>query len=455
MDKIFIVLAIFVSSIFALNEEYQFDATEIQILKSFDIDESFLSDPILDKMKSSLETHQKERFLERLNNANILIPLLKDKINEAGIPSAFLYLAMAESNFSLKAYSNKRAVGLWQFMPQTAKRYNLTVDLYVDERRDILKSTDAAIAYLKGLYEYYDKWYLAILSYNCGEGRVMEGIIRASIDKYIAQHPTKKNSNEVKRLRNTLAQVKKGRVYIKSALQEVEKLDIDIELSDLLKVQKNVKRQYLPKESRYYIRKIVAYASMANKYQYLNNGDSSYILNRGHASPLITVPLSGGVHLGEIASFIGMPLKELMEYNRHLNYKLTPTYAKEYNIYIPYDRLAFFKESYKEGNSDKKYLIHKVAKGDNLGFIGKKYGIDYKIIKSYNNLTTNMLSLNQKLIIPIFVGKSGQKSIHTVRRGDTIGSISKQYQTTIDRLVRDNSLSNNGLIKIGDKLVIN
>jgi membrane-bound lytic murein transglycosylase D len=456
-----IVLFIFISvtSLFASFNEYDYHTKDIEILKSFDIDESFLSDKGFIKVQNSLETHRKDIFIKRLDNAYMLIPMLKQKIKEADIPESFLYLAMAESNFLLKAYSRKRASGLWQFMPRTGKRYGLDINLYVDERRDMMKSTDAAITYLKRLHTYYDKWYLAILSYNCGEGRVAEAILRSSIDKYINENPTRKNSYEVKYLKNYLKKVRKGRVYISSVLDKTEKmLGVDVELSDLMRVQKKVRRQYLPRESRHYIRKIVAYATMANRVNYMTEEESDHLLNHASVTPITSVTIKGGVHLSYIADAAQMNLDELSYLNGHLNYALTPTYSKEYQVYLPYEKLATFKENYDPSTIQNRYVIHKVSKGDNLGYIGRKYGINYKIIKSYNNLRSDMLSLNQKLIIPILndneVAVYKTKS-YIVKSGDTVSSISRKYQTTVNQIVKDNNLESDGSIKIGDTLVIN
>ena len=457
MNKIVILILSLNLIVFASFVEYNYDNRDLEVLSSFDIDSSFINDKTYLKLKNSIQTDQKEIFLKRLDNAHLLIPLLKQKIKDAHIPESFLYLAMAESNFSLRAYSKKRAVGLWQFMPATAKRYKLNVNMYVDERRDILKSTDAAIAYLKNLHDYYDKWYLAILSYNCGEGRVMEAIIRASIDKYVGHNKELRKSSKVIKMKKLLKRLKKGRVYIKTALKEIQILNVQVNLNDLLKVQKRVRRQYLPNESRYYIRKILAYATMATEVKYLTDDGSEYLLNRGLTIPITHVTLKGGIHLGEVAASIDMPLGELMEYNKHLNYKLTPTYAKSYNIYIPYNKLAYFKSNYNPNNSKNRYVIHRVTKGDNLGYIGKKYGLNYKIIKNFNNLKSNMLSLNQKLIIPIFIDSNVNitySKYYTVKKGDTISSISKRYRTTITQLKADNRLLSD-IIKIGDRLVLN
>ena len=459
MNRIITIAFFSFSLLFSSIGTYDNAQKELEILRSFDIDASFLTDKGYIKVKNALQTTRKDIFIKRIDNAHLVIPILKQRIKESGIPSSFLYLAMAESNFLLKAYSKKRASGLWQFMPYTGRRYGLDMNIYVDERRDILKSTDAAITYLKKLHNYYDKWYLAILSYNCGEGRVAEAILRSSIDKYISQDSSRKKSYKVKYLKNYLKKLRKGRVYISSVLEKTEQmLGVEVELSDLLKVQKKIRRQYVPQESRDYLRKIVAYATMANSVGYMVDEESNYLLNHATTMPITSVRIKGGVHLSYISNAIQMDLSELKSINGHLKYALTPTYSKEYNIYIPYDKLALFKENYDPTKVKNRYVIHRVTSGDNLGYIGKRYGINYKIIKSYNNLKSNMLSLNQKLIIPIL--KDSEVAVYKtksyiVKSGDTVSSISRKYRTSIGQIVKDNNLSSGGRIKIGDRLVIN
>lgn len=90
---------------------------------------------------------------------------------------------MTESSLKTRAYSRKKASGLWQFMPETAKQYNLKTDDYVDERRDLIKSTEAASKHLSYLHDRFGKWYLAAIAYNCGGGRLSKAIEKAGSDK--------------------------------------------------------------------------------------------------------------------------------------------------------------------------------------------------------------------------------------------------------------------------------
>jgi len=344
-------------------------------------------------------------FFRAMNDAYIFIPAIKNILAKYNIPQEFLYLAMAESNFSPRAYSSKRASGLWQFMPSTGKIYGLKIDQYVDERKDFIKSTEAASKYLSSLHKRFGKWYLAAIAYNCGGGRLEKAIKRAGTD----------------------------------------------DLSVLL----DYKKKYLPKESRYYIRKIVALALIGNDEQFLLHSEYEYLLNRANAYSVATVKVPSGESLKRISSIINMPIEDLKKLNRHLKYDFVPPYSKDYDLYIPYIKLSEFKQNYKTQSIKNIYKVHIVSNGDNLWNIGRKYKVPYKVIMGFNNLKNARLKLNQKLIIPIDKKQhntiSNLKHYHLVKKGESLKSISKVYKLSVKRLKAYNNLKGN-LIKIGDRL---
>jgi membrane-bound lytic murein transglycosylase D len=399
------ILTLFFPLVLFANLTYDINSDkELKLLSSFDIEPSFLYDPVMNKMKEKTLSKDKH-FFRAMKDAYLFIPAIKNILSKYDVPQEFLYLAMAESNFRTKAYSHKRAAGLWQFMPRTAKLYHLKIDEYVDERRDLIKSTEAAAKYLSALHKRFGKWYLAAIAYNCGGGRLNRAIKKAGTDD--------------------------------------------------LKVLLDTKKKYIPRESRNYIRKIVALALIGSDEQYLLHSEYEYLLNRANAYSVSTVKLSSGESLARISKLIHIPLKELRKLNRQLKYDFVPPYSKSYAVYIPYIKLSEFKQKYTKESIKKIYKIHIVSRGDNLSYIGKKYGVSYKVIKDFNHLKSNRLRLRQKLVIPIprksRVKKISSKHYYMVKRGDSLESIAKAHKISIQNIRLQNHI-HGSLIRVGDRL---
>ena len=105
-----------------------------------------------------------------LKMSNRYFPVIEERLKVNGVPDDFKYLCIAESNLLANATSRVGAVGFWQFMEDTAPAYNLEVNKQVDQRRDVIASTDAACKYLKVAYNKFGSWTAAAASYNCGQG---------------------------------------------------------------------------------------------------------------------------------------------------------------------------------------------------------------------------------------------------------------------------------------------
>ncbi|MFT7859612.1 MAG: transglycosylase SLT domain-containing protein [Sulfurimonas sp.] len=377
---------------------------ELKILNSFDLSPAFLYDPIMNRLKENTLAKDKH-FFRAMEDAYLFIPAIKSTLTKYNVPQEFLYLAMAESNFRTRAYSKKRAAGLWQFMPATARYFKLNIDEYVDERRDPIKSSKAAAKYLSALHKRFGKWYLAAIAYNCGGGRLSRAIKKAGTD------------------------------------------DINVLLDE--------KKAYIPRESRFYIRKIVALALIGSDERYLLKSEYEYLLNRANAYSLATIKLSSGESLQRVSKLLGLPLRKLKKLNRHLKYDFVPPYVRGYDIYIPYIKLSEFKQKYQPQPVQSIYKVHRVTSGDNLSYIGKKYGVSYKVIKDFNKLKTTRLRINQKLIIPIpkksVKQKIDTKHYYIVKKGDSLESISKAHKVSIQNIRSQNNIRGS-LIKIGERL---
>lgn len=358
------------------NLNYTSDQTKnVEILDSFDIDPTFLHDKTMSEIKhSNIAIYKKEKFLKTMDDAYLFIPEVKSILAKNSVPPEFIYLAMAESYFSPRAHSTKKASGFWQFMPETGRLFGLKINKKVDERRDFVKSTEAASKYLTKLHDKFGKWYLAALAYNCGDGRLSKAIKEAKSD----------------------------------------------ELSVLLDPDK----KYLPKESRMYLRKVITLAMMGNDEQFLLKNEYEHILNRANAYSVSTVQVKSGESLAKVAELIEMPLEELQKLNRHIVDDTVPAEEESYAVYIPYIKLADFQQKYLnaqapqvvetasntpalEPKSAPEVIIHTVVSGDTLYSIARVYGVSLDEIISINGLSNNKLSLHQKLLIP---QKSQEKS---------------------------------------------
>ncbi|MGE4295077.1 MAG: LysM peptidoglycan-binding domain-containing protein [Campylobacterales bacterium] len=405
MNKLFFIFLALVLNLSAALYEPAEDRRDRSVLVSLDVDESFLQDAEFQTLKNNYAVYRQQMFLRILSDAYIYQPLIKQMIADAGLPPALVYMAMAESSFKPRAYSTARATGIWQFMPATAKRYGLRVDMYVDERRDPIKSTQAAIRYLNDLHAEFGKWSLAIMAYNCGEGRVRSAIRQAGSD----------------------------------------------DIADLLKVRKGTKRQYLPQETRGYLRKVLAMASLAESETLMLSASSEHLLNRGSSYPMVTVQVAAGATLQEIAKAAGESVESLRLLNPSLRYEFVPPYGESFDLNIPYEKAALFKQNYVPKENANRFMVYQVQKGDSLGGIGNRFGVSYAMIKDFNNLKSNLIRPGQHLVIPVI--KPQRANDYIVQRGDSLQSIARKFNTSVERLKDANNLQHN-TIYAGDKLII-
>lgn len=323
------------------------------ILNSFGVSGSFLAKLQQKNITNPNRLYTKwDFFLEQFDNGYEFIPVLRSIMVEAGIPQEFLFLAMAESGFSVRAYSSKKAAGIWQIMPKTAKSLGLKINEYIDERRDPIKSTQAAAKYLRYLYNNTGEWYLAAMAYNCGIGR------------------------------------------LKKAIQKAGSADLEILLDE--------EKKYVPKETREYIRMILEMSLAFNSYERLQNSDKKYLLNRGANDSIVGVKIKSGTTLEYIAEQLDMSLVDLKKYNRQFRYNFLPPGDGDYTVYIPYEKLSYFRQAYiPDENPNRMFVLHQIKKGDTLYALAKKYNISIEKIKAANQMDKVSLRINQKIIIPV------------------------------------------------------
>ncbi len=408
MLKIFIILFMLFQGAHAFlstDTNYQ---KQLLVLKEFDLPVSFLKDSIFISMKEDVETYKTKHFLKTLENGDRFEPILQQMMHDAKVPAEFLYLAMTESSFNPYSSSPAKAAGIWQFIPDTGRRYNLVNNNYIDERRDPVKSTEAAIKYLKSLHGMFGKWYLAALAYNCGEGKLSKAIAQAGSD------------------------------------------DINILLDE--------EKKYLPKESRLYIRKILMMSFISNSTDFMLENGSEHLLNRANNDTFIKMDVKNGTHLKEVAQSIHITLEELKAFNPHLKRGFTDPFNPISYIYIPKDKQIAFSQNFDTTKEPVKYVAYTTKKGDTLQAISKKYSVSVQELMQLNALSSAALSPKMELAIPkehYATNTSLEKNTftYTIKVGDTMEILARQYDISVDQLMKINNKKNR-FVKAGDRIVI-
>lgn len=313
-----------------MDEEFLDDTYDLKRLIN-DYDSHSLAVRAVQRQINIFTTRLRDHFSVWLSRAGMYIEMMKEILIKNGLPKELVFLPLIESGFNTNAYSRMRAVGPWQFIASTAKRYGLKITWWIDERRDPIKSTEAAARYLKELYEMFNSWPLALAAYNAGEGRVMKAMRKTKTDDHWG------------------------------LLLETKKLR---------------------RETREYVPKFIAASLIALEPQKYGFDDFKYQKPINYTEVEIESP----VDLKVIARAAETDLETIKALNPELKRWCTPPDEPTYTIRIPADKKDLFLKNLSEIPKNKRFSfkVHKIRRGETVSSIAKRYRLPVAAIYNLN-----------------------------------------------------------------------
>lgn len=347
------------------------------------------------------------------------LPFMKRMFADSALPQDLAYLPLIESGFNPRAYSRAHAAGIWQFIPSTGKLYGLRNNYWMDERRDAVKATIAAIRYLKKLHGDFGHWHLALAAYNCGEGGLGRAIARCKTNDYW--------------------------------------------------------QLQLPKETMNYVPLYLAALTIAKDPEFTIDNDSM-----SDTIPFDTVSISDCVDMRDIAKGIAIPYDTLKALNPHILHWCTPPDMSSIRLYLPAGKAPAFSTFFTSLPDEKKvrWYRYRVRPGDNLGSIARHFKLPIEGIKSINEMNGSRIIAGKYLFIPIPLGDTRYKDlpqeepsekqkvasrehavippnakhvVYEVKTGDTIWRLAELFGVTGKQIQAWNNLRGN-YIKVGQVL---
>jgi membrane-bound lytic murein transglycosylase D len=367
----------------------------------------------------------RDSFARWLSRSERYIPMMREVLRKEGLPEDLVYLAMIESGFSPHAFSVASAVGPWQFMSATGKRYSLRIDPWIDERRDPLKSTVAAALYLKELYALFNNdWYLAAAGYNAGENKILRAI----------------------------------NMYNSRDFWELSKGEYT----------------YLKPETKDYVPKLLAAAIIAKEPAKYGFADVAYL-------PPIEfdlVPIPSRTDLEIVAQACEVSPQVIRELNPELRRSSTPPDYPGYQLKIPKGKSELFTLGYAKIPETERYrervrnVQYRAKRKDTLASIARRFKTTPETIAELNNLGKKARHLSGRLLtVPVQVAsadgeaptvkpaKAQPKAVafnkyYTVKKGDTLSALAKRFNVTARLLTAWNNLKTRVALKPGRRIIV-
>ena len=404
--------------------------------------------PALENTIKSFLKNRTKAFERLMAVSEYYFPMFEEHLAKYNIPLELKYLAIVESALNPKAKSRVGASGLWQFMYPTGKQYNLEVNSYVDERHDPLKATEAACQYLSHLYEIFGDWSLVLASYNAGPGNVSKAIRRSG------------GSQNYWNIRKFLPRETAN--YVPAFLATMYIYEFKKEHGIL---PKKATLTYFETDT------IMVKKQMSFK----------------HISELLDIPVEQIEFLNPIYKLKVIPFEEdKAHYLRLPKNKMGLFVSNEEKVYAYLNYLETFKEKTKseyiastskdsigtgadststavsKPKFERKTQFHTIKSGESLGKIADKYNVSITELKKWNSIKGNTIQAGKKLkiysdkkITENSEQKTSKNGTYTVKNGDSLFSISKQFPgVSIEDIKKWNDISGDN-IQPGMKLKIN
>ena len=360
---------------------------------------------LTEQILSYMNVHLKDldKFEEYLNDSYYFMYFVINELEKNNLPIELSILPYIESNYDPFSISSSGAVGMWQFMPRTGRLYDLNKSWWNEDRHDPYKSTEAAVSYLKYLYQRFDKdIYLTLAAYNAGPSLV---------DRRINQNKRKED---------------------------------DLDFWSL----------NLPSQTKNYVPKYLALRELI-----FNSEEYGLKMPKiPYDSVVEKIVIDGQVEI--------LALSEFLEIKPELLYKLNAGYTKWASapedksiFFIPKEKYAQFVSQENPFNSinNINWITHTVKRGDNLWDLSIKFDTEVNIIKEVNYLNNDILSINDTLLIPLSKTKSNDfipYQMYIVSEGDTLWGIAEKYNLDVEDLAKMNSLNKNEYLQLGQQLSI-
>ncbi len=441
------------------------------------------------------QNRQRNTFSKWLSRSGRYLPMIQKHLKEAGLPLDLAYLPMIESGYSLTAYSRARAAGPWQFIRSTGRHYGLKVNTHEDERRDPTKATLAAIDFLSDLYKEFGDWHLAVAAYNAGGGKIKRGLKKYKADNFwdLAQHRYLRSETKlyVPKLIAAIIIAKNPAKYGFTDINYEKPLEYEMvnvpRWTSLRSVAVACEADYdeLRNLNRQ-LRKTITPPGMASYPLKVPVGKKDLVAkNLKKVYPVVTTKYKTHVvrptdSLSSICKTYNLKKVTLLKTNKLESAQL----HKGQRLRIPYQSTDYVLWD-KETNppvavADSDMILHKIKSGETVSIIARRYGVPQHMIAIWNNLDDlGRIRAGQQLAIylddasfakkeqerlaslatPIVPPASSEQTAdgkliyYNVKQGDSLWTISRQFNLNMDKIRRWNSLKDD-VIHPGTKLLI-